>query len=85
MTDDLELLPDELSEGDSGENELTVRMAAARFSGPLPPPDVPKQYEEIEPGAAGRIISMAESRLAHENEMEQRAIAIAASAFEEQE
>lgn len=60
-------------------------MAAARFSGPLPPPDVLKQYEEIEPGAAGRIISMAESRLSHENEMEQRAIAIASSVFEEKE
>ena len=37
----------------------------ASFSGPLPPPAALAKYEEIQPGAADRIISMAEKEQSH--------------------
>lgn len=36
------------------------------FSGPLPPPPLLKQYDDIVPGAAERVIRMAEKALDHE-------------------
>ena len=41
------------------------------FSGPLPPPEVLQKYNEISPGAADRIITMAENEAAHRHEIEQ--------------
>ena len=40
------------------------------FSGPLPPPQVLSQYEQIVPGAAKRILAMAEKQSRHRREME---------------
>lgn len=46
--------------------ELTVtRQAASAFSGPLPPPDALAEYEQISPGFADRIITMAEKEQVH--------------------
>ena len=41
-----------------------------QFSGPIPPPRVLADYELIEPGFAGRIITMAEEQAAHRKAME---------------
>jgi uncharacterized membrane protein len=38
--------------------ELTLQ--AKHFEGPLPPPEQLKQYEEVSPGFAERIVQMAE-------------------------
>jgi uncharacterized membrane protein len=35
-------------------------VVAASFQGPLPPPSILRGYDEITPGAAERIIAMAE-------------------------
>lgn len=40
------------------------------FSGPIPPPAVLKQYEEISPGSADRILSMAEKEQHHRHRLE---------------
>lgn len=40
------------------------------FSGPIPPPELLRGYEEILPGAADRIISMTEKQLDHRTNME---------------
>ena len=40
------------------------------FSGPLPPPNTLGHYEQIHPGAADRIIAMAESQSVHRQELE---------------
>lgn len=40
------------------------------YSGPLPPPEVLERYNEILPGAAERIISLAESQHHHRQELE---------------
>jgi uncharacterized membrane protein len=43
---------------------------ATSFSGPIPPPELLKQYDEIIPNGANRILTMAESQSAHRIELE---------------
>ena len=45
-----------------------------QFSGPIPPPEILKQYNEVDAGAAGRIIAMAEQEARHRRSMEQSII-----------
>jgi len=40
------------------------------WQGPLPPPSALKGYEEVLPGAANRIIKMAERQVAHRQKLE---------------
>src|SRR4051794_22436827 len=49
-----------------------VRIAheVAEFSGPLPPPSYLREYDIILPGAASRIISMAEAEQRHRHAWE---------------
>lgn len=42
----------------------------ASFQGPLPPPSMLAQYEEILPGAAERILVLLESETAHRHGVE---------------
>ena len=44
------------------------------FNGPLPPPVVLEKYNEIIPGAAERIIAMAEEQAKHRKELEVKVI-----------
>jgi uncharacterized membrane protein len=44
------------------------------WSGPTPSPEVLRQYEEILPGAADRIISMAERQSEHRQQLETTAL-----------
>ena len=44
------------------------------FSGPLPPPEILEKYEQILPGAAERILSMAETQSKHRISLEGRVI-----------
>lgn len=53
---------------------VVVEAIKSEFSGPIPPPSIIKDYEEILPGAADRIISMAERQATHRQEMERRMI-----------
>lgn len=45
------------------------------FSGPIPPPRHLQQYDEISPGSANRIISMAEKAQEHNISMEAKLVA----------
>lgn len=58
------------------ERRELVRVAAqVRFSaGPLPPPEALERYNQILPGAADRIIKMAESQHDHRQELEKTAV-----------
>ncbi len=49
-------------------NELQIR--AQHFQGPIPPPEILAKYEEIVPGAAERIIAMAELQGEHRRSLE---------------
>lgn len=44
------------------------------FSGPIPPPAILERYEKLIPGAAERILSMAEKQSNHRQAMEKRII-----------
>ncbi len=45
-----------------------------QFSGPLPPPDILRKYDEILVGAAERILVMAENQSKHRQKMESKVI-----------
>lgn len=49
-------------------------MEARNFSGPLPPPDVLREYEEILHGSAHRIFTMAETQQSHRIRLESLAV-----------
>ncbi len=46
------------------------------YQGPIPTPDVLKKYNVLLPGAADRILSMAEKEADHRHKMEERALEI---------
>ena len=52
--------------------DIILAMQESSFAGPLPPPELLRGYEEVSPGAAQRIIGMAETQSAHRREIEQR-------------
>ena len=47
-----------------------VSMEAASYTGPIPPPGQLEQYNKVLPGAADRIITMAEQQSAHRHVIE---------------
>jgi len=47
---------------------------AVSFSGPLPPPEVLREYNAIMPGLADRIVTMAETQSRHRMALEKNAI-----------
>lgn len=53
---------------------IEIVESTVSHSGPVPPPAMIKQYDDILPGAAERIFAMAEREQAHLHEMDQRAI-----------
>jgi uncharacterized membrane protein len=44
------------------------------FSGPIPPPQILAQYDQIVPGAAERILKMAETQEVHRHGIEKKVI-----------
>ncbi len=56
-------------------NGVVVQQTSTQsFSGPLPPPEILKKFDEVVPGAAERIIKMAEEQSAHRKELERKVI-----------
>ena len=49
----------------------SLNVRGSSFSGPIPPPNIIKGYEEILPGSADRIIAMAENQSKHRQKMEE--------------
>ena len=47
-------------------------IARAEFSGPLPHPEALRQYQEVDPGLVGRIVTMAEAEMRERHEAERR-------------
>lgn len=52
--------------------ENSLLQVSELFSGPLPHPEILKNYEKVLKGSANRIISMAENEAAHRHELENR-------------
>lgn len=51
-----------------------VSLSATFSAGPLPPPDVLKEYNEAVPDAAERILRMAEQQAAHRQKLEAKVV-----------
>ncbi len=49
-------------------------VAASSFSGPIPPPEILKGYEEVLPGSANRLLIMLEEQNQHRRDMEKNII-----------
>jgi uncharacterized membrane protein len=54
----------------SGANQSVPRVISSEWIAPLPPPTVLEGYESLVPGAADRIIQMAEREQAHRHACE---------------
>jgi len=58
-----------------GKGRLISRQeSSVTFSGPLPSPSILSGYEDILPGSADRIITMAEEQISHRQSLEQSVI-----------
>lgn len=58
---------------------IVSRQFREIFHGPIPSPKIMEGYEEISPGAANRILKMAEKQQAHRHQMENNMLSAAAS------
>lgn len=58
----------------SGGNGSGLEIRAQHFQGPIPPPDTLAKYEKIIPGAAERILAMAEKQGNHRRNLEAKVI-----------
>jgi len=58
----------------SAQGVQTVTQELEVHSGPIPSPHTLEHYDNIEPGAANRIITMAENQAAHRQFIEKKAI-----------
>jgi uncharacterized membrane protein len=68
MSDRHEHLPNKSSGND--DDRPTVVGVHQHFSGPLPPPALLKQYDDVAPGSAERIIKKFESQTEHRIKLE---------------
>ncbi len=50
--------------------QISSSMRMETFKGPIPPPAVLEAYESLVPGAAQRILKMAENQASHRQEIE---------------
>ena len=55
-------------------NKTLIRREEIMFTGPLPPPQLLKEYDNIVPGAAKIIIDTAEKQSTHRQELEKKVI-----------
>ncbi|MGK4081899.1 hypothetical protein EA74_00454 [Enterococcus hirae] len=51
-----------------------MRISSTHYSGPIPSPDLLKRFEEVCPGSADRIITMAEKQSEHRRNMETKVV-----------
>ncbi len=56
------------------EPQFVARVQGTVFQGPLPPPEILAGYDSVLPGAADRIITMAEKNQEHRHRLEAKVI-----------
>ena len=56
-------------------NKVQLEVSATRMTGPIPPPDVLRQYDALQLGLANRIVAMAEKEQGHRHHCEKGALA----------
>ena len=75
---DPDVIEPEYDADETGALSADAHLFHAAFSGPLPPPSLFREYDEILPGAAERILSLVESEARHQHEVENKALEVAA-------
>lgn len=63
-----------LSKHKKSSSVKAVRVVGESFSGPIPPPTILAQYDQVLPGSAERILKMAETQEAHRHVIEAKVI-----------
>ena len=63
-----------LPEETQSESQRTLHQVSVQHQGPIPSPVVLQQYEDIIPGAAERILQMAEQDATHQHDMHRKAL-----------
>ena len=65
-----ETSPKEIQKQSTTKNFVASVKTSAFFTGPLPPPQILAQYEQVTPGLAERIMRLTEEQQAHRIKME---------------
>ncbi len=63
-----------MTEGQGNKREITVSQEVSSYSGPIPPAKEIARYEDVQPGAADRLIAMAEREQADTALLRKRAL-----------
>ncbi|MEM9452478.1 MAG: DUF2335 domain-containing protein [Cyanobacteria bacterium P01_E01_bin.6] len=63
--------------------DTRVEITASAFSGPIPSPETLYGYDRVEPGAANRILKMAEKEQSHRHSMQKQMLTIHAKDIED--
>jgi uncharacterized membrane protein len=63
-----------LARQDQKQGTFQITASGIQFSGPIPHPDILVKYNDAHPGAADRIIAMAEKQAAHRQELERTVV-----------
>ena len=69
----------DLSEGASNQEML---IEASAWAGPLPEPDTLREYDQVLPGAAERILKMAEDQQKHHHDQDRRQLEMYSTALQ---
>ncbi|WP_081195373.1 DUF2335 domain-containing protein [Halomonas sp. BC1] len=67
---------DSSQQSPASSNNQSIIAQQLTYSGPLPPSAEMEKYERISPGAADRILAMAEKEQAHRHEQEEKENAV---------
>ena len=81
--DDQSIVRPTTPEDEHAEVQMVTAASAASFSGPLPPPSYIREYEEVLPGSADRILQMAERESVHRQSLERQSLEIQSAAVNE--
>ena len=55
-------------------DKVSIKKSSIEYAGPLPPPKMLKQYDDVIPGSAGRIIEWVEKEQAHRHKLENKIV-----------
>jgi uncharacterized membrane protein len=69
-----QVLPPAPKQDENTQTITQIKAQISSFSGPLPPPNILAQYNEIIPNGADRILAMAERQSAHRESMESQVV-----------
>lgn len=79
---DREVAPLDPSDDPDVRGQMVASSRASVFRGPLPPPAVLKEYEQLLPGATERLLTMSEQQTAHRLQMQRESMELTSVAVQ---